>query len=180
MPTEIKPSTTFVFDIVLRLRLLTHWGRDKMDAIWQTTLPNAFSWMKKMWISIKISLKFVPKGPINNIPALDQIMAWRRPGDKPLSAPMMVKSLTHIGVTRPQWVNAATGSIRIWSCFYFIGDTILQSLLWKESCEWPHLRCFMCYIWQRASDIITCFTHTSISTHYVHKRFPNTSPPDNY
>ena len=34
-------------------------------------------------ISIKISLKFVPKGPINNIPALVQIMAWRQPGDKP-------------------------------------------------------------------------------------------------
>ena len=34
-------------------------------------------------IAIKISLKFVPKGPINNIPALVQIMAWRRPGDKP-------------------------------------------------------------------------------------------------
>ena len=32
-------------------------------------------------ISIKISLKFVPKGPINNIPALVQMMAWRRPGD---------------------------------------------------------------------------------------------------
>ena len=29
-------------------------------------------------ISIKISLKFVPKGPINNNPALVQIMAWRR------------------------------------------------------------------------------------------------------
>ena len=41
-------------------------------------------------ISIKISLKFVPKGPINKIPALVQIMAWRRPGDKPLSEPMMV------------------------------------------------------------------------------------------
>ena len=27
-------------------------------------------------------MKFVPKGPINNIPALAQIMAWRRPGDK--------------------------------------------------------------------------------------------------
>ena len=36
-------------------------------------------------ISIKISLKFVPKGPINNIPALVQVMAWRRPGDKPLT-----------------------------------------------------------------------------------------------
>ena len=39
-------------------------------------------------ISIKISLKFVPKGPINKIPALVQIMAWCRPGDKPLSEPM--------------------------------------------------------------------------------------------
>ena len=56
-------------------------------------------------ISIEISLKFVPNGPINNIPALVQIMAWRRPGDKPLSEPMMVRSLTHICVTRPQWVN---------------------------------------------------------------------------
>ena len=45
-------------------------------------------------ISIKISLKFVPKGPINNIQALVQIMAWRRPGNKPLSEPMMVMS-TH-------------------------------------------------------------------------------------
>ena len=39
--------------------------------------------------SIKIPLKFVPKGPINNIPALVQIMAWRRPGDKPLSETMV-------------------------------------------------------------------------------------------
>ena len=44
------------------------------------------------WIQIKISLKFVPKGPINNIPALVQIMAWRRTGDKPLSEPMMTQS----------------------------------------------------------------------------------------
>ena len=56
-------------------------------------------------ISIKISLKFVPRGPINNIPALVQIMAWRRRGNKPLSEPMMVSLLTHICVTGPQWVN---------------------------------------------------------------------------
>ena len=54
-------------------------------------------------ISIKFSLQFVPKGPINNIPALVQIMAWRRPGDKPLSGPMMVRLPTHICVTQPQW-----------------------------------------------------------------------------
>ena len=38
---------------------------------------------ENVWISTAISLKFVPKGPINNISALVQIMAWRRSGDKP-------------------------------------------------------------------------------------------------
>ena len=57
-------------------------------------------------IPIDISLKFVPQVPINKIPALIQIMALRRPGDKPLSEPMMVNLLTHICGTRPQWINA--------------------------------------------------------------------------
>ena len=39
---------------------------------------------ENVWISIEILLKCVPKGPINKIPSLDQTMAWRRPGDKPL------------------------------------------------------------------------------------------------
>ena len=52
--------------------------------------------------SIEISLKYVPKGLINNIPALVQIMAWRRPGDKPSSEPIMVSLVMHICVTRPQ------------------------------------------------------------------------------
>ena len=45
---------------------------------------------ENVWISIKISLKFVPKGSINNNPALVEIMAWRHLGDKPLSQLMMV------------------------------------------------------------------------------------------
>ena len=48
------------------------------------------------WITIKILLKFVPNGQINNIPSLVQIMAWRRTGDKPLSEAMMVSLLTHM------------------------------------------------------------------------------------
>ena len=40
-------------------------------------------------ILIRISVKFVPNGPINNIPALVWIMAWHRSGYKPLSEPMM-------------------------------------------------------------------------------------------
>ena len=41
-------------------------------------------------ILINISLKFVPTGQINNIPALVQIMAWCRSGDKPLSEPIVL------------------------------------------------------------------------------------------
>ena len=59
-------------------------------------------------VSINISLKFVPKGRINNNPALVQIMAWRRSGDKPLPEPMVVRILTHICVIRPQWVKMVT------------------------------------------------------------------------
>ena len=78
-----------------------------------------------VWILIKIPLKFVPKGPINNIPALVKIMAWRRPGDKPLSEPMMVSLLTHICVTRPQWVKVMA------SC---LSDT--KPLNWPVITKW--------------------------------------------
>ena len=60
---------------------------------------------KDVCFPTKISLKFVPNGPINNTPALFQIMVWRPLGDKPLSEPMVVSLLTHICITRPQWVN---------------------------------------------------------------------------
>ena len=53
---------------------------------------------ESVWISIKTS-------PINYIPPWVQIMAWRQPGAKPLSEPMMISLLTHICVTRLQWVN---------------------------------------------------------------------------
>ena len=78
-------------------------GRHFADDIFKCIFLN-----ENVWIPIKISLKFVPKGPINNIPALVQIMAWRRPGDKPLSEPMVVSLPTHICVARPQWVYQTT------------------------------------------------------------------------
>ena len=57
---------------------------------------------ESVWISIKISLMFVPKVRINKIPAkkkipaLVQIMAWCQPGDKPLSEPMMIRLPMHM------------------------------------------------------------------------------------
>ena len=73
---------------------------------------NRISLNENVWIPIKISLKFVPKGPIDNIAALFQIMAWCRLGDKPLCEPRMVSLPTHICVTRPQWVNCSRASSR--------------------------------------------------------------------
>ena len=42
-------------------------------------------------ILIRISLKFVPKSPIDNKTALVQVMAWRQTGDKPLPEPMLTQ-----------------------------------------------------------------------------------------
>ena len=60
---------------------------------------------KNVWILIKISLKFVPKGPINSIPVLVQKMAWRCSGTRSLSELILVICPTHICVIWPQWVE---------------------------------------------------------------------------
>ena len=75
-------------------------GRHFPDDIFKRIFLN-----QNVRIPINISLKFVPKGPINNIPALVQIMAWRHPGDKPSSETVLVSLLTNICITRPQWVE---------------------------------------------------------------------------
>ena len=85
-------------------------GRHFPDDIFKCISLN-----ENVWISIKISLYFVPRGPINNITALVQIMAWRRPGDKPLCEPMVICLLTHIRVARPQWVKITHVLYWIWS-----------------------------------------------------------------
>ena len=95
-------------------------GRHFADDILKCIFLN-----ENVWISIKISLKFVPKGPINNIPSLVQIMAWRRPGDKPLSEPMMVSLPTHICVTRLQWVKSGS-CLRL--CIAFKNENIYKHL----------------------------------------------------
>ena len=60
------------------------------------------------WKCLNFDLDFTEifsKVRINNISALVQIMAWYLVGAKPLSEAMLVSLLTHICVTRPQWIN---------------------------------------------------------------------------
>ena len=84
-------------------------GRHFPDDIFKCIFFN-----ENVWISIKSSLKFVPKVLVNNIPALVLTMAWRRPGDKPLSEPMLASLLTHICVTRPQWFKHHIVPLTYW------------------------------------------------------------------
>ena len=46
---------------------------------------------ESVWISITISLKFIPNGPINYKSALVQVVAWRPTGEKPLPESMLTK-----------------------------------------------------------------------------------------
>ena len=80
---------------------VTHWGPDKIAAIFKCIFLN-----ENVWILHTISLNCVPKVRINNIPALVQIMAWRRPDDSPISEPMMIRLLPRICVTQLQWVKS--------------------------------------------------------------------------
>ena len=91
---------------------------------------------ENIWISIKISLNFVLMDPISNIPAVVQIMAWRRPVDKPLSEPMVARLPTHICVSLPQWVKGDK-----WPCYQVLHHNLLvQARSVTAICVPCHLR----------------------------------------
>ena len=77
-----------------------HYGSNFADDIFICIFIN-----EKFCVLIRILMKFVLKAPVDNNPALVQIMAWRRLGDKPLSDPMLTRFHWHIYVTRGRWVN---------------------------------------------------------------------------
>ena len=62
-----------------------------MAAILADDIFNCICLNENYRIPIQISLKHVPMSPIDNKPALFQVMAWRRTGDKPLPEPMITQ-----------------------------------------------------------------------------------------
>ena len=102
-------------------------------------------------ISLKIWLKYVPKVWINNIPALVEIMAWCRPGDKPLSEAMLVSLLMHKCVTQPQWVKGLREFL-----YMFVDLELhdsLRELLFNSS---PYLSSMWQWIWPALVQIMLC------------------------
>ena len=118
---------------------------------------DIFKWVfliENVWIAIKISPKLVPKGLINTNPVLVYIMAWRRPGDKPLSEPMMASLLTHICVTGPQWVKEII--CNAWHCCsctnqrslvisHFNAHILKKKRVYLLACCYGHSPCHLLY-----------------------------------
>ena len=85
---------------------LTHWGWDKIRCHFIDDIFMCIFLNENVWISLKISLKFIPKVRINQLPALIQILAWCRPGNKLSYESMMISLLMHsIYITQLQWVK---------------------------------------------------------------------------
>ena len=71
--------------------MLTHLPLDKMTAILADDIFKCIFLNENDRIPIELSLKSVSRGPVDNKPALVQVMAWRRTGDKPLPEPMLTQ-----------------------------------------------------------------------------------------
>ena len=75
-------------------------GRHFAEDIFRCIIVN-----ETFYISIQISLKFVPTGPIDNNQALFQIMAWCRIATHHYSNQCWPDTLTHICCIRGRWLN---------------------------------------------------------------------------
>ena len=132
-------------------------GRHFPDDIFKYIFLN-----ENIFISTKISLKFVSRCWNKHFPALVQIMAWRRPGDEPISAPMVVNLLTHICVTRLQWVKTAgkvrIGIVRAGTKPVTIGYIYIQlrCQACPCTCAWIQFKSTHCSMW------ILTMTHISL------------------
>ena len=80
-------------------------------------------------------------GPINNIPALVQIVAWRQTGDKQLCEPMLISLPRHICITRPQWdnIHLPDESKSPTSCYEILNKHIFQTV----RKDWCHVNKFI-------------------------------------
>ena len=70
-------------------------------------------------IPIWISMKFVPRCPIDNITAFVQLMAWRRPGDKPITEPMLTHFIDAYMGHSGRWVKNHAHSFAMFCVGFF-------------------------------------------------------------
>ena len=94
---SIKITPIFLTDASLQLcfnfhirNFLTQWGWVKNCRHFADGIFRCISLTENFWVLNKVSLDYVPRGPIANMRALVQIMAWHLTGNKALSETMLV------------------------------------------------------------------------------------------
>ena len=113
--------------------ILTHWGRDQMAAIFQTTFSNGFSWMKMYEFRLTFHWRLFLGFNFNNVPTLVQVMAWLRPGDKlfhlnqwwldyrRIYASLSLNELTHLPLGKMAIISQVASSEALeWKVLYFV------------------------------------------------------------
>ena len=117
---KLRTSPVYMVNIMAADELVTQGTRASAAWYWPHSLrllqtqgqliypPQIhFHEQKKLCIAIRISLKVIPNGLIDNKSALVQVMAWCPTGDKPLPEPLLTSSLMHICCTRGRWVKTS-------------------------------------------------------------------------
>ena len=92
-----------------------------------------------------------------------KVMVWRQSSDKPLSEPMMTNLLTHICVTRPQWVKNEWHSIILRNKL----DRCSYNRLDKEGGNQPNR-----YLSEREENSLTG-TKSVVLCHTDKRKFPD-------
>ena len=132
-----------------------------MATISQTTFSNRFSWVKMYEFRLTFHWSLFQGVQLTIFQHWFQVMAWRRPGDKPLSEPMMGRFSTHICVTRPQWVKVqlCSGPNHVVSQIHYLSDSLLSLNQWYNQ--------HFCY------DLFLCMPHRIIRVWvlWIHSRF---------
>ena len=117
----------------------THLALDTMAAILVGDNSKCIFLNGNDRIPMRISLKFVPRSSIDNKPALVQVMAWRRIGDKSLPKTMLTQSL---GLNELMWYNyvAVLGLMHIFAPYFTYACRLYFSVATPN-----HL---MCMLWR--------------------------------
>ena len=163
---------------------VTHPPMDKMAAI--LAAEDIFKCIflnENVRISIEISRNFVPKGSINNIPALVQIMAWRRTGDKidPMGLKRNSRIFTkwYVPVFESSkitciWVRSRNrGCLVTWFCYQSITKPDNGTAVVPR--PYIYLYCLQRYFWSTvllysgSAELISHKIQTFVETQHPHK-----------
>ena len=124
---------------------LPDWDMNNMAYLLQMAFSFAFSSKKTFYALIKILLKFVAEGPIDNKSSIIQVMGSCQTGNKPLLNQWWLSFMKPHGITKPQWAQIKV-VIHQMHCsglnkliffnhkFYFLMfSTIMKHFVWRWS-----------------------------------------------